>query len=135
MKTWAEPVAMSSTDAVPAPERLEPLVLAEGARVCGVDETTLDAAVALALRPEGPDGAVPGWRRDAPCAGLPAAEFYPTKGPGSKRLKALCAGCPVKPACLGAALYHGERERWWGGTSGNAGGGCGRSCGRPDSWL
>ncbi len=70
---------------------------------------------------------MPGWRRDAPCAGLPAAEFYPTRGAGSKRLKALCAGCPVRPACLGAALYHGEREGWWGGTSGTAGGGCGRS--------
>lgn len=47
----------------PAPDRLEPLVLAEGARACGVDETTLEAAVALALMPDGPDGAVPGWRR------------------------------------------------------------------------
>ena len=52
MKTWAEPTAMSVAAGTPAPDRLEPLVLAEGARVCGVDETTLDAAMTLALRPD-----------------------------------------------------------------------------------
>ena len=109
-----------STAELAAPGSLEPLVLAQGARACGVDGATLDRAVSLALAPDGPDGALPGWRGGAPCAGLPAAEFYPSRGAGSRRLKALCAACPVKAPCLGSALFHGEHDGWWGGTSGNA---------------
>lgn len=100
--------------------RLEPLVLSQAAAVCDVDEHTLATAVTLALLPEGPDGAVPGWWGDAPCVGLDSAVFYPTKGQPTAHLRSLCARCPVKAACLAAALYNGERDGWWGGTSPSA---------------
>ena len=101
----------------PAP--LEPLVLAQAASACDVDEDTLATAVALALLPDGPDRAVPGWWDDAPCAGLDPNDFYPVRGQATAHLRSLCADCPVKAACLASALYNGEMHGWWGGTSAN----------------
>lgn len=98
---------------------LEPLVLSEASAACGVDEETLARAVALALLTDGPDGAVPGWWWDAPCRGLDPDTFFPRQGQDTRPLQAMCTGCPVKPACLGSALFNGEGEGWWGGTSGN----------------
>jgi len=102
-----------------SPTPLEPLVLAQAATECDVDEDTLGTAVALALLPDGPDRAVPGWWDDAPCAGLDPNEFYPVRGQATGHLRALCAGCPVRAACLASALYNGEMHGWWGGTSAN----------------
>lgn len=97
--------------------QLEPLVLTEAAAACSVDERTMELAVGLALLPEGPDRAVPGWWDDAPCAGLDTDAFYPTRGQPTAHLRAICEGCPVQAACLGSALYNGESDGWWGGTS------------------
>ncbi len=96
---------------------LEPLVLAEASAASGVDEDVLGMAVALALLPGGPDEAAPGWWDDAPCAGLDPNQFYPGRGCDTRPLRAICDGCPVKSACLGSALYNGEREGWWGGRA------------------
>lgn len=53
---------------------------------------------------------VPGWRRGAACA-RPAVDpqvFFPPEGWASDiaeaKAKRICAGCPVRDACLGEAL-------------------------------
>lgn len=118
---------MAQSEATTEPPKpattLEPLVLAEGARVAKVPPHILDDAVRLALLEDGPDQEVPGWGDDAPCVGLPASVFYPSRGRALKPLRDLCNGtattrpCAVRSACLAKALWNGEREGWWGGTS------------------
>ncbi|CAK7288577.1 WhiB family transcriptional regulator [Streptomyces misionensis] len=47
-----------------------------------------------------------GWEGQAACRGLDPALFYPAKGHAeqAKRGKAVCAGCPVREACLATVM-------------------------------
>lgn len=60
------------------------------------------------------------WRRHATCHGEDPDLFYPVgQGPdalnNSDHAKAICAGCPVKAACLQHAIDTGEEHGIWGG--------------------
>lgn len=54
------------------------------------------------------------------CATLPVAWWFPTRQRGrdnhGERAKAICAGCPVRSACLVSALQRGEEWGIWGGA-------------------
>lgn len=52
----------------------------------------------------------------AACRGLDPESFYAESGSAIMRAKALCATCPVQPACLEWAI---RREEFgvWGGTT------------------
>ncbi|MFC5994302.1 WhiB family transcriptional regulator [Pseudonocardia hispaniensis] len=61
------------------------------------------------------------WRRDAACArpGVDPDVFYPLhSGPAGaaavERAKAVCAGCPVRSACLRDAMAAEEPGERWG---------------------
>lgn len=67
-------------------------------------------------------GPVPAWRREAACAGMDAAVFYPP--PGDYRpvevAKRICRGCPVRAECLTDVLgweASGRRHGIVGGLS------------------
>lgn len=58
----------------------------------------------------------------AACRGEDPAIFYPT-GRGEpltraiQAAKTICGGCPVREACLRAAIDHGEQYGIWGGLT------------------
>lgn len=54
----------------------------------------------------------PAWHYDAACVGSDVEIFFPTRGdgPGVRKAKAICAGCPVIDDCLDEALRLGERD-------------------------
>jgi WhiB family redox-sensing transcriptional regulator len=62
-------------------------------------------------------GAVPQWRRSAACRDEDPEAFYPPEGAWFSDLaeaaaKRICAGCPVRAACLADALdWESPRER------------------------
>ena len=59
----------------------------------------------------------PPFRRDlAACRGA-TGFMYPSDARGVPAAKAVCAGCPVRQACLEFALANDERWGVWGGTS------------------
>ena len=66
----------------------------------------------------GPGG--PWWHRWAACRHVDTELFFPI-GRGSRAMaeaqqaKAICAGCPVRQACLAYALVTGQAYRIWGG--------------------
>lgn len=51
-------------------------------------------------------GPVPAWRREAACADMDAAVFYPPSGDYRpvEVAKRVCRGCPVRAECLADAL-------------------------------
>jgi WhiB family redox-sensing transcriptional regulator len=53
------------------------------------------------------------------CAGLDPGLFHPERGDmkGIAEAKAVCAGCPVREACLTYALDAGEHWDIWGGVT------------------
>jgi len=61
------------------------------------------------------------WKTHGACVAIypdPAqrvAVFYPEKRDSAKKAKAICAGCPVREACLEYALVARERHGVWGG--------------------
>jgi WhiB family redox-sensing transcriptional regulator len=57
------------------------------------------------------------WRIDAICNQTDPDAFFPDKGESSRAAKRVCAGCPVREACLNYALVHQERFGVWGGLS------------------
>jgi WhiB family redox-sensing transcriptional regulator len=59
------------------------------------------------------------WQRDAACAELDPAIFFPERGSSSKAARALCAECTVREGCLAYALDNPEVAEFgiWGGTS------------------
>lgn len=59
----------------------------------------------------------PEWREQAACATVDSDLFFPHDGTGVRVAQAICAGCPVKGACLAYALDAGERFGIWGGVS------------------
>lgn len=59
-----------------------------------------------------------GWRDAAACQRTSPSIFYPTEGDYAAvdAAKAICAGCPVREACLDDALAHRD-SGVWGGTT------------------
>ncbi len=57
------------------------------------------------------------WREDALCRGMPVTVFHPVTSDGERHAKTVCAGCPVRDACLQHALTAGEPDGVWGGLS------------------
>lgn len=54
------------------------------------------------------------WRRDAACAGLPTAIFFPDRGGDDRHPLAICHTCPVAADCLDAS--RSARYGIWGGV-------------------
>lgn len=60
------------------------------------------------------------WMTDALCKGMGADFFHPEKGNNYhqvKRIKELCATCPVKEDCLQFAYNNSITFGFWGGMS------------------
>ena len=67
------------------------------------------------------------WRRRAGARAARACHadpdlFFPISAtaaaaPQIARAKAICAGCPVRSACLGFAMAHRDLQGIWGGTT------------------
>lgn len=57
------------------------------------------------------------WARDGLCAQTDPEVFFPEKGQSSAAAKRICVACPVRSACLDAALARRERFGVWGGLS------------------
>lgn len=88
-------------------------------------ELTVEAALLAgdvsAPRATGP---APGedWRSSAACHDTDPDLFFPLSGSGksleqAERAKAICAGCPVRRACLAFALRTGQAHGIWGGVT------------------
>lgn len=60
----------------------------------------------------------PDWMQLAECRGLDPELFHAEQGESTREAKAVCAGCPVKAACLAHALDNHEKVGVWGGLSG-----------------
>lgn len=61
-----------------------------------------------------------GWRARAACRDADPDLFFPagTTGPAAGQAaeaKRVCAGCPVRRACLDWAMTHHEKDGVWGG--------------------
>src|SRR5690606_28769714 len=61
----------------------------------------------------------PAWHAQAACAGTPAEWWFPTAGDAEAidKARAVCAGCPVRQACLDHALAAEPRYGVWAGTT------------------
>lgn len=67
------------------------------------------------------------WRPDAKCRDSDPELFYTDSEKARKYAKAICAGCPVREACLGYAMAleaaisgaAGRRHGIWGGLTAN----------------
>lgn len=57
------------------------------------------------------------WKLHAACRGMDTELFYPEQGESPYPALAVCATCPVTPACLATALKNNERFGIWGGKS------------------
>jgi WhiB family redox-sensing transcriptional regulator len=57
------------------------------------------------------------WQSRASCRGLAADLFFPSPEEDSSPAKLICAGCPVRLACLGFALERSEKYGIWGGLT------------------
>ena len=62
------------------------------------------------------------WRSRSACLSADPDLFFPISAsaavaPQIARAKAICAGCPVRTACLGFAMAHREVLGIWGGTT------------------
>jgi WhiB family redox-sensing transcriptional regulator len=79
-------------------------------------ETTTrpERSILACVEPPGPQ-----WRAEAACHGIDPDVFFPERGDvaGMRAAKAICAGCPVRAACLDYALENHEREGVWSGTA------------------
>lgn len=57
-----------------------------------------------------------GWRLSGLCVGDQTEAWFAQKGShAARRAKRACSMCPVREACLGSALLHGEEFGVWGG--------------------
>jgi len=59
------------------------------------------------------------WRLDAACRHLDTATFFPATDDEVATAKAICAGCPVRDACLEFALVTRQDDGVWGGLDEN----------------
>lgn len=58
------------------------------------------------------------WARDAACQSHDPELWMEDKpGPATAAAKAVCAGCPVRAACLAHALHYDEAWGIWGGKT------------------
>lgn len=59
------------------------------------------------------------WMAEAACRGKDTALFYPASGDhaSAERAKAVCAGCPVREACLDYAVVNADPFGIWGGLA------------------
>ena len=57
------------------------------------------------------------WAEDAACKGLNPMIFYPATDEEAERAKGICAGCPVRDACLEHAIEAREHNGVWGGAT------------------
>lgn len=64
------------------------------------------------------------WHHDAACKGEdlvmffgPEGERQPERDIRERKAKAVCSGCPVRPACLDYALGVPEKAGTWGGLN------------------
>ncbi|MBA3802359.1 MAG: WhiB family transcriptional regulator [Acidimicrobiia bacterium] len=48
------------------------------------------------------------WVREALCRGTDPSVWFPARGESASPQKACCRACPVRTACLAAAMRHGE---------------------------
>ena len=62
--------------------------------------------------------APPAWMKEALCAQVDPALWFPEKGGSNKTARAICQQCPVRAECLEYSLSL-EDNPWgiWGGTS------------------
>lgn len=58
------------------------------------------------------------WRNRADCQGLDPNWWFPTQGQPTEHARQICRGCPVRLACLSAALADPTLSGIWGGTTG-----------------
>ncbi len=62
------------------------------------------------------------WRRDAECSDVDPEIFYPLDldpyGPAVTTAREICAGCPVRLACLLDVMTGEDPARRWGITAG-----------------
>lgn len=59
------------------------------------------------------------WRKGAACRDLDTAIFFPETDEAVAVAKAICAGCPVREACLDFALITRQDDGVWGGMDEN----------------
>ena len=59
------------------------------------------------------------WRLDAACRHLDTATFFPESVDGVAAAMEICAGCPVRGACLEFALVTRQDDGVWGGLDEN----------------
>lgn len=57
------------------------------------------------------------WRAEGACLGVNPELFFPRQGEPAAAAIAVCAGCPVRVACLTWAVCHGEKTGIWGGAA------------------
>ena len=74
----------------------------------------LNAGAEYIFTPKGDDSFMSDPRRA--CKGEPHARFFPRGAGVNQETRDMCAGCPVREACLQWALDNDEYG-FWGGTS------------------
>ena len=57
------------------------------------------------------------WKASGVCRQTDPDAFFPDKGGSTRRAKAVCLSCSVRPRCLEFALDNDERFGIWGGLS------------------
>lgn len=57
------------------------------------------------------------WKLQAACRDLDTSLFFPESESDAADAKAVCAGCPVRQACLDFALLTRQHDGIWGGTT------------------
>lgn len=57
------------------------------------------------------------WRVEAACEGADNQVFFPGKGEGGRKAKAICVKCVVRPECLEYAMKTNQPFGIWGGMS------------------
>jgi WhiB family redox-sensing transcriptional regulator len=57
------------------------------------------------------------WRQEAACRGGEVERFFPVSDAEAGAAKAICAGCPVRDACLNWALSTHQDDGVWGGLT------------------
>jgi WhiB family transcriptional regulator, redox-sensing transcriptional regulator len=57
------------------------------------------------------------WREEAACKGLDTGIFFPSSDAEAGAAKLVCAGCPVREACLEWAIASRQEDGVWGGMT------------------
>ena len=59
------------------------------------------------------------WKQKAACRDLDTSMFFPDTEEEAAAAKSVCAGCPVREACLAFALDTRQHDGIWGGLDEN----------------